>query len=108
MQNAGFQERRLFPRIPKKLSLRFLNLYSKKWGLVKTHDISAKGIGLVTENNLEVHTPLEMWLPIADKGENYYTKGEVAWSRQVAPNEYKVGISLENMDLEGISPFLRT
>jgi hypothetical protein len=106
MQNAGFQERRLFPRIPKRLSVRLVNLETKKWSLAKTHDISAKGIGLITENFLAAPAPLEMWLPIADKGESYYTKGRVVWSQRLAPAEYKTGIALEKMDLAGIAPFL--
>lgn len=107
MQKAEFVDRRIFERIPVKLSLRFLDLHSNKESLGQTQDISAKGIGLLTEEKLSPATPLEMWLQIPDKGDPLYTRGNVVWSDKVEPNKYRVGIALEKADLMGISRVLR-
>ncbi len=108
MQNTEFKDRRIFERMPIELSLRLLNLHSKKWGLVKTRDISAKGIGLLTEEGLAPYTPLELWLQIPDKGEPLFAKGEVVWSEMIETNKHRVGISLEKADFMGMSRVLRT
>ena len=108
MQNTEFQDRRLFERIPIKLSLRFLVLRSKRAGLAQTLDVSAQGIGLLTESELLPHTTLEIWLHVPDRGEPLYARGEVVWSKMVEPNRYRAGICLEKIDLMGISRILRT
>jgi len=101
------QDKRIFQRIPLKIAMRFLNTITNKWNLVHTEDISAGGIGLVSDREVEPRTPLEMWLPIPNRGESYYTKGEVAWSRQVEPDKYRVGVRLNQIDLMGMSTFIR-
>ncbi len=102
------QDRRIFHRIPAELSLRFREQNSNQWGLGQTQDISAQGIGLLCEKELSPRTSLEMWLPIPDKGESYYTRGEVVWSKRVDPEKYRTGISLLEADLMGISQVVRT
>ena len=108
-RNKVFKDnRRLFERIPSDLSLRFFNAQTNKWRLVKTRDISIQGIGLVTEEDLPDDTLLEMWLPIPDKGESLYTRGNVVWSKMIEPNRYRVGVNLEKADLVEICRILRT
>ena len=107
MQNAGFVDRRIFERIPTDLSMRFLAPHYNKEGLVQVRDISAKGLGLVTHEELPSNTSLEMWLQMPDKGESLYTRGEVVWSKMLEPNKYRMGISLERADFMGLSRILR-
>jgi len=107
MKDKTTEDRRMFERVPLKISLRFLDCYSNKWSLVKTRNISVRGIGLVTTNDLAVGTPLEMWLPIPNRGESHYSKGKVAWSREVKPEKYNLGICLDRLDLEGMSHFIK-
>jgi hypothetical protein len=71
-------------------------------------DISAKGIGLVANTELEAQVPLELWLEIPDKGDPFYARGKVIWSNMVTPDEYRVGVNLEKADLVGLSRVLRT
>jgi hypothetical protein len=108
MQETNFLDRRIFERIPVKLSLRFLYPTSDTENLAQTQDISAAGIGLVTDRELLPRDHLEMWLQIPDKGEPLHTTGEVAWSNIIEPNKYKVGISLEKVELMEMSRVLRT
>jgi hypothetical protein len=108
MQETKLLDRRIFERIPVKLPLRFLYPTSNKEGLAQTQDISAEGVGLLTNRELLPHTPLEMWLQIPDKGEPLHTMGEVVWSKMIEPNKYRVGISLEKAELMGMSRVLRT
>jgi hypothetical protein len=107
MPNPNFIDRRIFERFAVKFPLRFLDLDSNSQALVETEDVSAKGMGLLTHEELRPHTPLEMWLEIPDKGEPLYSRGEVAWSEEIEPNKYRVGVNLEKADLMGISRVLR-
>lgn len=92
-------DRRVFARLPVEFPLRFLNLWEGKEGQATTFDISVKGIGMYTNQELQLHTGLEMWLKIPDKSESLYTRGEVSWLKKVPSNNYRVGINLEKADL---------
>lgn len=107
MANAGFDDKRVFERFNVNMPVRFLNIYSNHEGLAQTQDVSAKGVGVVTNEQLPVNTPLELWLEIPDKGEPLYTRGEVKWSKSTGINEYRSGISLEKANLLGLSRVLR-
>ncbi|MFH0739100.1 MAG: PilZ domain-containing protein [Candidatus Omnitrophota bacterium] len=99
-------DRRIFERFPARLVLRFRDELTNRWGLVQAQNLSAKGIGMLSNKELSPKTPLELWLPIPEKGETYYTRGEVAWSKPVKPNIYSVGVNLERTDLLGMSQFI--
>lgn len=101
------EDRRIFARFPLSLNLRFLGVKDNQEGQGRTFDVSAKGIGFVTDRQLEPNAPLEMWLKIPDKGEPLYTRGEVVWSKPTGLNEYKAGVNLEKADLIGFSRLLR-
>lgn len=102
MDNLGFKERRAFTRFSVKIFLRYLNLNLSDETRGKTQDVSAKGICLVTNEALAVETPLDIWLEMPDNGEQIYVRGKVAWSNMIEPNKYRVGISLENVELNPI------
>lgn len=108
MQDAKFEDRRIFARFSAKFPLRFLDLKSGREACVQTYNISAKGIGILTKERLEAHTPLELWLEVPDKGEPLYIRGEVTWSKAEGLGEYRAGVSLEKAELMGLSRVLRT
>jgi len=106
IKNTKSQDRRVFSRIPANISLRFRNRVSNEWGLAKTEDISARGIGIITEKSLLKSALLEIWLPIIKKGEKFYTRGKVAWAEEAPGHLYRAGILLEKVDLFGMSEVL--
>ena len=107
MPKPRFEDRRIFERLPVKFSLRFLDLNSNREGQGQIRDISAKGVGFMTNLELVPRAPLEMWLEIPDKREPLYTRGEVIWSKLQDVNEYRAGVNLEKADLMGLSRVLR-
>lgn len=100
-------DRRVFARFPVNFPLRFIDLKGNKEGTAQAQDISAKGVGLLVKEELRSQTPLEMWLEIPDRGAPLYARGEVVWSKMLAPREYQVGVNLEKADLMGMSRILR-
>jgi hypothetical protein len=101
------EDGRIFERVPAKLTLRYQNLRSKEWGLAQTRDISAKGIGLLLKSSLPANTPLELWVPVPDRGESVYSRGKVVWSKTIWYSKYRAGIKLDRPDLVGLLPILR-
>lgn len=101
------EDNRIFERFKARFPLRFLNLSDNREGQGSTQDISAKGVGIVTKEQLRPNTPLEMWLEIPDRGEPLYMRGEVVWSISQGLDEYRTGINLEKADLMGLSRALR-
>jgi len=108
MENGKPEDKRVFSRFKVDYTVKFLNLDSYKEGQAETQDVSAKGIGFKTKQELFVNTPLEMWIDVPDKGQPLYTRGEVVWAKRSEFDDYRVGISLDKADLMGISRILRT
>lgn len=99
---------RVFERFDRRMPARFINLDNGKEGLAQTLDISAKGLGLSTGQELKPHSALEIWLDISGSAEPLYTRGEVAWSRLEPGGNYRAGVALDKADLMGISRLLRS
>ncbi len=107
MQEQNFEDRRIFERFTAKFPLRFIDLKENREGEASTQDISAKGVGFLSKEEMRAHTPLEMWLEIPDKAEPLYARGEVMWSKSLEPNQHRIGVNLEKADLMGLSRVLR-
>jgi hypothetical protein len=107
MEEANFEDRRIFERFSAKLPLKYLSMGLGTEGEAETCDVSAKGVGLLAKKSLPLHTALELWLHIPDKGEPLYARGEVIWSRPAAEGGHRLGINLEKADLMGMSRVLR-
>jgi hypothetical protein len=101
------EDRRIFARINTRLPVRFLDSTSGREGQADTIDISANGLGLVTNESLSAMTPLEMWLGIPDQHEPLYTRGEVVWSESLSSaGDHRLGVRLEKAELMGLARIL--
>lgn len=102
-----FKERRSFIRFPAEVPLSYAEQGDAVQGQGATHDISAGGIGFFADKEWAPGTQLDIWLKVPDRKDGIYTKGEVVWSRFVAPNSYRTGINLEQVDFVSISHVLK-
>lgn len=106
-EEEEMNDRRIFERLPARFSMNLLcdgEMWERK---ATTSDVSAKGIGFVTERNLLMQTPVEMWLALPDSQEPLYTRGKVVWSKSLDDETCSAGVELEKADLMGISRVLR-
>ena len=100
-------DRRLFARIDARFPLKFLNSISGNEEVARVVDISASGVGFVTESSLPINAPLEMWLNIPDRHVPFYTKGDVVWSTHIPEaDQQRVGVRLEKAELMGLARIL--
>lgn len=101
------QDKRIFERFQVRFPLRFLDLKENRESEAEVFDVSAKGLGMITREQLRPNTTLEMWLKIPDNREPLYTRGQVVWSKSHGQDAYRSGISLERADMMGLSRVLR-
>jgi len=101
------EDRRIFARFPARFPAHLLDPRSGKEAEAQTQDISAKGIGLVSDEELKPQTSLEIWIKVHEKTEPIYTRGEVVWVKEVAPQQYRFGVNLERADLMSLARLLR-
>lgn len=106
MEDLGLKDRRIFLRFPVSLPVRYVNLNLKRKSQAQTVNISANGIGILTNEELIPHTILDIWLHIPENGQPLYTKGEVIWSKQINGHKYRVGICLKKVELMALSRVL--
>lgn len=103
----NMDDRRIFARIDAKFPLRFLDPVNSREGCAETIDISANGIGLVTNEDLSANTRLELWLDIPDQHEPLYTRGEIVWAEATADRTKRhIGVHLEKAELMGLARVL--
>lgn len=97
------EDRRVFARINARVPVRFLDSINGREGKADTLNISANGLGLVTNERLSAMVPLGMWLDIPDQHEPLYVRGKVVWSN---PLSGRVGVCLEKAGLMGLARIL--
>ncbi|MDD2688566.1 MAG: PilZ domain-containing protein [Candidatus Omnitrophica bacterium] len=107
MKQETLQDKRVFARFAKSFPVRFLEANTYTEIEAEATDISAKGIGVVSGKELIPPVPLELWLDIPDKGEPFYIRGNVVWSKPTGSDRYRSGISFEKADLLGLARVLR-
>lgn len=102
MDKPAFLDRRRFERIPLNTPVKFFDVASNRENMGQTRDISAQGIGLLTNQQLPPGTHLEMWLEISNRGNALHINGKVVWSEEVGPNRFRAGISLDKPQFLGM------
>jgi len=101
-------DRRVFERIPVRFPVKLWDIHANKISEAEVEDISARGVGFTSSEDLALGASLGMWLEIPDNGEHLYTQGAVAWSRSVGQDKYRIGVELVKPELMGMSRVLRT
>ncbi|MDP2941673.1 MAG: PilZ domain-containing protein [Candidatus Omnitrophota bacterium] len=107
MEDGKLEDRRVFERFDAKFPLRFLVPASGEEFQAESTDISAKGVGILSRENLQPAADLELWLDLPDRGEPLYARGKVAWSQPAGNQLYRLGINLEKADFMGLGRALR-
>ena len=105
-RNTSVEDKREFQRYTVRLMVQVTGLEDKRVDIAYTHDISAKGAGLVCKEQFGKNSHIDLWLYSAIRGEPFYIKGEVVWSKVVDQNTWRMGIEFERADFMGISKVL--
>ena len=101
-------ERRKSPRLTAGINTSCIESQNDNKSEAVTHDISKEGVGLISEAQLNVGSNVEIYLRMMDTGEIIATRGKIVWFTHASKNKYRVGIQLEQPQLEPIPLALRT
>lgn len=102
------QERRIFERFDIEFPVKFLDQNTNKEGAGKIINISADGGCLIlTAEELQSATPLEIQLFIPDNKDPLSANGKVVWSKMIRPEVFMVGVQFHKVDFMGIARALR-
>ncbi len=100
-------DKRLFERIPVAVSLHGTDLASGLEFQGYTHDVSGRGIGLISDRELLPGMPLQLVIRAPDGGEPLCVRGKVSWSRITESFQCRAGVVFDDVDLMGMSRILR-
>ena len=103
MPNIDCKDRRVFTRFCTALPMQYVNNPAHIKGSAQAINISANGIGVLSNRGLPLHTPLDLWVDVPDSPTPFYTRGEVEWVKWVWFGQYRIGIALQRVDFMGIS-----
>ena len=120
MYYADFQEKRAHMRFPARMPINYtlacgpIN-YALACGPTaiddksnaKTNDISAEGLGLLTDEELVPGESIQICMQMVDNNEKILVRGKVVWSTMIEPGTYRVGLKLEDSVLNPIPLALR-
>ena len=106
-KESPFKDRRIFARLAAKLPLRYLHMDSCIRREAQSLDISARGIGIYTNERLSENSFLKIWLMMPENDIELPMRGRVAWSRETEPSKYRAGIKLEKTELMEMAVVLR-
>ncbi len=101
------KERRRFQRFPVSIPLSHSHAIPHKLSDAHTKDISAQGLGFITNQELADDAFLDIYLNMPDSGEKIHVIGKVIWLTRVEPNMYRVGIGLKDKQIKPIPLVLR-
>jgi hypothetical protein len=101
-----FKDRRIFERIELELPLNYPRDECVGESCVNTHDISAEGVGITSENELAPGDALKVYLKVPITNKAFPVQGKVIWSKR-SGNSFRAGISLDQVELMEFSAILR-
>ena len=108
MNYNGFQEKRVDVRFDVPIQVTYLDPDNDYVVQAQAKNISAKGLGLVTNKALIPGTILEVCLQMADNQEKIRRRCKVVWSNSLETGSIRLGVELEEPKLKPVPLVLRT
>lgn len=98
----------MFERFKVDFPVTYTNLKTNEKGWGRMIDISAGGGGMLLNEYLEPHTPLDLQLHVPDNSEQIINaNGTMVWSAMLEPNTCRVGVQFDKIDFLGIARLLK-
>ncbi len=107
MPETEFKERRKFRRFVIKVPATYFQFTLNKNNEAKTNDICAKGIGVISNEEVPIKTRIDIWIKPPDNEKQIFAQGEVVWSAKIEFNNYRLGITLDDPGIKPLPIVLR-
>ncbi len=102
VSDLPFEDRRLFMRFAVEMPMRFFCSEAEMSGKGRMLDISANGMGFVTNRRLSVYSHMDVGVSISNSARPFYTTGEVVWVQRIDFDSYRIGVKLDKPELMGV------
>ncbi|MFC1708590.1 PilZ domain-containing protein [Candidatus Omnitrophota bacterium] len=102
------KEHRMFSRFRVNFPTRFRNLNMGRRGEGLCADIGAGGVNIESNQVIDLKTPLEVWIDIADGYDPINLKGRVVWSQKTGTENCRTGVVFDCPRLIAFSRVLKT
>lgn len=103
----GLKERRAYVRFPVDIPLQCYSYNSDDVIKAWTHDLSKEGLSILTDKKIIPGILLDMCIRMLDNEEKIFIKGKVVWRKNNGFDRYRVGIQLEESNLNPVPLVLR-
>ena len=100
------EDRRTFERFNLELAVSYSGENCPERNYVHTRDISASGLGIISDNMLVDGSELDLALRVPTIDKEFPAKGKVIWSKRCG-NSFRAGIALDRSELMEVSTILR-
>jgi hypothetical protein len=101
-----FEDRRIFERFQLELPLSYSLPASQEKFYLHSHDISAQGLGVISDSELPCGAELNMSIRIPTLKKELPAQGKVTWSKRSGAS-FRAGLVLKKSKLMEISAILR-
>jgi len=101
-------DRRIFDRFEVDFSAEFKIPAEEESAYAQCRDISAAGVGLLTEERLVPNRKMEIWLGIPDGREPFRGLAQVIWSKKMQENKWRSGLEFKTVDFMGLRRIFAT
>lgn len=108
MSEELYSERRKLRRFSVTINLIYFDFSSNKVNKANVVDITNKGVGIISEEELVPNITLDLWLEIPDKKQEVHTIGEVIWVTKVGENKYRIGVNFKDAGIKSMPVVLRS
>lgn len=95
-------ERRIFERFRANFSAEVKHFGSQEANPAKCRDVSASGVGVVSEQEFIPNINLEICLGIPNGHPPFRGKARVVWSKKMGEDRWHTGLEFKKPDLMGI------
>lgn len=106
MIEAYSVDKRRVPRFQINLPIRNGNPDDQRFS--RTFDISATGVGLISDHELPLGEPLQLCLFMPDNNEEIRLQGKAVWISMSGSSRFRIGVSLDEPRLKPIPLVLRS
>jgi hypothetical protein len=102
----SYEDRRTFERFQVEVPLSCSEVNSQEEHNLNAHDISAEGMGVLSEKEFSPGVEVSMSLHLPGSNKELSAQGKVIWSER-SGDGFRVGINLEETGLMEVSTILR-
>jgi c-di-GMP-binding flagellar brake protein YcgR len=96
-------DRRMFERVNMRVPVKYQLEENSTQGEASAANISAAGVGVLTDRDIKPQQRLHLWLKFPDGRQPCYTRGKVVWCSQAREYLWRIGVEFDEINFVRLS-----